>query len=66
MLADGARGGQFHMADPTLTAIAIGGLGMQIAHWFVPGHPYTREQVADAYAQLALRMVGDTTPITET
>ncbi len=65
VLADGARSGQFHTADPTLTAIAIGGLGMQIAHWFVPGHPYVREQVADAYAQLALRMVGDTTPNTE-
>jgi hypothetical protein len=27
------------MVDPTLTAIAIGGLGMQIAHWFAPAFP---------------------------
>ncbi len=61
VLADGARGGEFNLIDPALTAIAIGGLGMQIAHWFVPGQPYTREQVADAYLRLALRMAGDTT-----
>lgn len=54
------------MVDPTLTAIAIGGLGMQIARWFAPGIPYTREQVAGVYIQLALRMAGDTTSITET
>ncbi len=64
VLADGARSGEFHMVDPTLTAIAIGGMGMQIAHWFAPGMPYTRDHVADAYVQLALRMVGDTTSIT--
>lgn len=31
---------------------------MQVAHWFGPDQPYSREQVADAYADLALRMVG--------
>jgi AcrR family transcriptional regulator len=59
VLADGARSGHFRLVDPTLTAIAIGGLSMQIAHWFAPGIPYTRDQVADAYVQLALRMAGD-------
>jgi AcrR family transcriptional regulator len=61
VLADGARSGQFRMVDPVLTAIAIGGMSMQIAHWFAPGIPYTRDQVADAYVRLAQRMVGDTT-----
>jgi AcrR family transcriptional regulator len=61
VIADGARSGRFRIVDPTLTAIAIGGMSMQIAHWFAPGIPYTRDQVADAYVQLALRMAGDTT-----
>ncbi|HXW87653.1 MAG TPA: TetR/AcrR family transcriptional regulator [Streptosporangiaceae bacterium] len=65
VLAEGARSGEFRLVDPTLTAIAIGGLGMQIAHWFGPGLRYTPEQVADAYMQLALRMAGDTTALTE-
>jgi AcrR family transcriptional regulator len=60
VLADGAGSGEFRLVDATLTAIAIGGLGMQVAHWFAPGAPYTREQVADAYAHLALRMAGYT------
>ena len=66
VLADGARCGDFNLIDPALTAIAIGGMGMQIAHWFVPGHPYTREQVADVYMRLALRMAGDTSLTKET
>ena len=58
VLAEGSRSGEFRLIEPTLTAIALGGLSMQIAHWFAPGQPYVREQVADTYAQLALRMVG--------
>ena len=65
VLADGARRREFRLVDPTLTAIAIGGLSMQIAHWFAPGGPYTPDQVADAYVQLALRMAGDTTALKE-
>ncbi|HXZ63190.1 MAG TPA: TetR/AcrR family transcriptional regulator [Streptosporangiaceae bacterium] len=65
VLAEGARTGEFRLVDPTLTAIAIGGLSMQIAHWFAPGTRYAPDQVADAYAQLALRMAGDTTALTE-
>jgi AcrR family transcriptional regulator len=62
MLADvlvaGSATGEFDLIDPDLTAIAIGGLGLQVAHWFAPGGPFTPDQVARAYAQLALRMVG--------
>ena len=65
MLADGAASGEFRLVDPTLTAIAIGGLGMQVAHWFAPGIPYTRDQVAQAYAAMALRMAGYPTSTTE-
>lgn len=62
ILAAGAAAGEFGLIDLDLTAIAIGGLGMQVAHWFAPGGPFTRDQVADAYAQLALRIVGESRP----
>jgi AcrR family transcriptional regulator len=58
VLTDGAASGEFELSDPVLTAIAIAGHGMHIAHWFTPGDPYDREQVADGYVQLALRMAG--------
>ncbi len=58
VLAAGSASGEFDLIDPDLTAIAIGGLGMQVAHWFAPGGPVAPEQVARAYAQLALRMAG--------
>jgi AcrR family transcriptional regulator len=61
VLADGARSGEFRLVEPTLTAIAIGGLSMQIAHWFAPGIRYTPDQVAAVYVRLALRMAGHTT-----
>ena len=65
VLDEGGRSGAFSMADPALTGIALGGLGMQVAHWFGPEQPYSREQVADAYAVLALRMVGARSDIGE-
>jgi AcrR family transcriptional regulator len=65
VLAEGARRGEFRLTDPTLTAIAIGGLSMHIAHWFAPGIGYTPDKVADTYVQLALRMAGDSTPTEE-
>jgi AcrR family transcriptional regulator len=58
VLAAGSAAGEFDLIDPDLTAIAIGGLGMQVAHWYAPGGPFMPEQVADTYAQLALRMAG--------
>jgi AcrR family transcriptional regulator len=58
ILDEGGRSGAFAISDPALTGIALGGLGVQVAHWFGPEQPYSREQVADAYAVLALRMVG--------
>ncbi|AOR36903.1 TetR family transcriptional regulator [Streptomyces fodineus] len=62
MLADvlelGVRTGEFSLDDPMLAVTAIGGLGVQVAQWFGPALHRTREQVADQYAQFALRMAG--------
>jgi len=62
VLAEGESSGAFAMADPVLTGIAPGGLGLRIAHWSGPDQPYSGEQVADAYAVLAPRMVGARMP----
>ncbi|MGW7525984.1 TetR/AcrR family transcriptional regulator [Streptomyces sp. NPDC054783] len=62
MLADvlelGLQQGEFSIDDPLLAVTAIGGLGVQVAQWFGPASGRTREQVADQYAQFALRMAG--------
>ncbi|MEU6218714.1 TetR/AcrR family transcriptional regulator [Streptomyces sp. NPDC047022] len=61
LLADvierGIGSGEFEVDDPLLTVTAIGGLGVQVAQWFGPALERTREQVADQYAQFALRIV---------
>ncbi|MGW9030644.1 TetR family transcriptional regulator [Streptomyces sp. NPDC055722] len=57
VLEQGIKNGEFSLADPLLAVTAIGGLGVQVAHWFGPTLGRTREQVADQYAQFALRMV---------
>jgi AcrR family transcriptional regulator len=62
VLARGAATGAFDLADPTLTGIAIGSLGMRVANWFGPDQPYTRDQVADAFVGFALRLVGSPLP----
>ncbi|MGW1915768.1 TetR/AcrR family transcriptional regulator [Streptomyces sp. NPDC002076] len=62
MLADvlelGMESGEFSIDDPVLAVTAIGGLGVQVAQWFGPALDRTREQVADQYAQFALRIAG--------
>ncbi|MGW7824767.1 TetR/AcrR family transcriptional regulator [Streptomyces puniciscabiei] len=54
----GVESGEFSLDDPVLAVTAIGGLGVQVAQWFGPALDRTREQVADQYAQFALRMAG--------
>jgi hypothetical protein len=62
-LRRGANAG-YWPADPSgdmiLPGIAIGSMGIRVATWFGPDQPYTREQVADAFAAYALRLVGST------
>lgn len=59
VLRRGVAAGEFDAAcDPVLAGIAIGSMGVRVASWFGPDQPYTREQVADAFASYALRIVG--------
>jgi AcrR family transcriptional regulator len=60
VLGDGAEAGAFTAPDEVLAAIAIGSMGLRVAAWFGPDQPYSREQVADAFADFALRIAGAT------
>jgi hypothetical protein len=50
--------GVFNPPHAVVTAAAIGGMGMRVAHWYRPERGLTLDQVADAHAELALRMLG--------
>ena len=58
VLERGVTEGDFHVQQAVLAATAIGSMGMQVAQWFGPDQPFSREQVADTYVQFALRIVG--------
>lgn len=58
VLQRGVADGLFDPPDVWMTAAAIGGMGMRVAHWYRPGRDRTIDQVCDVYAELAARMVG--------
>jgi AcrR family transcriptional regulator len=64
VLTHGVEQGVFDLDEVGLAAIAMGSLGVRVANWFGPDQPYTREQVADAFAGYALRMAGVPTSAT--
>jgi AcrR family transcriptional regulator len=53
----GIAGGVFHVPDPWLAVAAIGGMGLRVAYWFSPDYNLTAAQVADGYAEFALRLL---------
>ncbi|MFI6321984.1 TetR/AcrR family transcriptional regulator [Nonomuraea sp. NPDC050556] len=50
--------GELDVADPFLAMTAISGMGMRVASWYGPAVPYSPEEVAEAYADMALRIAG--------
>lgn len=62
IITRGIAQGQFHVPDPWLAVAAIGGMGLRVAYWFSPEYQLTAGQVADGYAEFALRLLGATTP----
>ncbi|MGH7898174.1 MAG: TetR/AcrR family transcriptional regulator [Candidatus Binatia bacterium] len=48
----------FHVPDVWLAAAPIGGMGVRVAEWYTPEFHLSAEQVAEAYAEFALRIVG--------
>jgi len=62
VLRHGKATGALGIDDEVLAAVAIGSMGLRVASWFGPDQPHTGEQVADAFAGFALRMVSAPVP----
>ena len=58
MVARGVDEGSFTTADPVMSAAALLSLGIDLARWYREGGRWTPEQIAEEYADLALRLVG--------
>ena len=52
--------GVFHVADPQLAVLAIGAMGLRVAHWYGPEIGKTPDEIADSFAEFACRVVGVT------
>jgi AcrR family transcriptional regulator len=55
----GTRSGEFTVGDPKIVSLAIIGMCNWSAWWFRDSGKLSREQVADSFGGLALRMVGN-------
>lgn len=57
VIARGVESTQFSVPDVKTTAFGILGMCTSVARWYTPGGPKTVEEIAEDYAQLALRTV---------
>lgn len=53
----GVRLGAFTVVDPLLAVYAIGAMGLRAAEWWTPSHDRTPDQIADTYADFAVRLL---------
>lgn len=59
ILDRGVRLGVFSCPDTWLAFAALGSMGIRVASWYRPGEtPYSVDEVADRYAEFALRLAG--------
>lgn len=58
IIADGVADGSFPPQDPAISMLAIGAMGLRVANWYPGRFDYGPEELADCYADLALRIVG--------
>jgi hypothetical protein len=54
----GVRARVFDGADPRMSTVALLSLGIDIARWYQDGKGWSPEDIADRYAEMALRIVG--------
>lgn len=59
----GVARGQFHTSNPRMTSVALLSLTVDVARWFRDDLPWTPEQIADHYSEIAVRMAGVRTPL---
>jgi hypothetical protein len=48
----------FHVPDLEIAALALLSLGIDVARWYREGRGWSADDIADQYAELALRLVG--------
>jgi TetR/AcrR family transcriptional regulator, cholesterol catabolism regulator len=58
IVTDGAQSGAFHPGDVKIATFAVLAISNQPAYWFSEDGEMSRDDVADAQAKLALRLVG--------
>jgi AcrR family transcriptional regulator len=58
LVARGIAAGVFAPQDPAMTSAALLSLGIDLARWYRDGLRWTPEEIADQYAEMALRIVG--------
>ncbi|MGO8919693.1 MAG: TetR/AcrR family transcriptional regulator [Stellaceae bacterium] len=56
ILAEGVARGCFELRDPAMTALAISGMIIWVHRWYRAGGRLSRQEIADAMAEAALRM----------
>ncbi|WP_051080227.1 TetR family transcriptional regulator [Demetria terragena] len=54
----GMNSGQLDCAEPTMTAVSVMGMSIDVGRWYRDEGRWTPAEVADHHADLALRMVG--------
>ncbi|MBZ4419298.1 TetR/AcrR family transcriptional regulator [Myxococcus sp. RHSTA-1-4] len=57
----GVAKGRFAPPHPLVTARAIAAMGVRLPYWYEPGGALDLDTLADAHAELALRMLGSAT-----
>lgn len=54
--------GRAHIPAPGPALAALGSMCLRVPHWFVPSEAFTAEQLADQYAEVALRVLDHDPP----
>lgn len=58
LIERGIAAGTFATPDPHMTAVALLSLGIDIARWYRDAGRWSPEDIAEHYAEMALRIVG--------
>ena len=56
ILVAGVEEGGFHVPDPSMTALALLSLGIDVARWYRDNGRWTPEEIGERYRYLALRI----------
>jgi hypothetical protein len=58
LVESGVASGNFDTPNPRMAAVALLSLGIDLARWYRDDGTWRPEDIADRYAEMALRIVG--------